>query len=64
MKPVIERLGSVWRWLRAVSGDDAYERYLEHWRVAHAAQGGSPLTRAEYFRHEQDRKWSRIRRCC
>lgn len=63
MKTVLEKLGGFWRWLRQVSGDDAYERYLAHWRAAHAGCG-APLTRAEFFRGEQDRKWSRIRRCC
>jgi uncharacterized short protein YbdD (DUF466 family) len=64
MTRAIERFRALWHWLRAVSGDDAYDRYVEHWRTAHALQGGKPMTRAEYFRYEQDRKWSRIRRCC
>jgi uncharacterized short protein YbdD (DUF466 family) len=58
------RLQRVWSFLRRLSGDDAYERYLEHWHERHAAQGCSPLTRKAFFKAEQERKWSGIRRCC
>ncbi len=40
-----------WRWLRAVSGDDAYERYLAHHAAAHP--DGMPLGRREFFSREQ-----------
>jgi uncharacterized short protein YbdD (DUF466 family) len=59
---VTELLRRCWQTLRALSGDDAYERYLEH-RRAHRA-GEEPLSRAEYFRAEQQRKWSGVNRCC
>ena len=52
-----------WRTLRAISGDDAYERYLAHHRAQHAPET-LPLNRAEFFRSEQQRKWSGIKRCC
>jgi uncharacterized short protein YbdD (DUF466 family) len=48
-----------------VTGDDAYERYLNHWRACdeqHTANG--PLDRAAFFREEQRRKWEGVRRCC
>jgi uncharacterized short protein YbdD (DUF466 family) len=45
-----------------VSGDDAYERYLEH--LARFHPGEAPMSRAEHFRIRQDQKWSRISRCC
>jgi uncharacterized short protein YbdD (DUF466 family) len=51
----------VWRWLRAVSGDDAYERYVRHWR---ACRPGEPLDRKTFFVREQERKWGGVRRCC
>lgn len=57
-------LQSVWRALRTVSGDDAYERYLRHWQEQHAHAGGRPLSRKEFFKAEQARKWDGIRRCC
>jgi uncharacterized short protein YbdD (DUF466 family) len=54
--------GGVWRYLREVSGDDAYERYLAH----HAAQhgGATPMTPKEYFAERQRQKWSGVTRCC
>jgi uncharacterized short protein YbdD (DUF466 family) len=56
-------LQRLWRALRAVSGDDAYERYLAHWR-AHHAGAGEPLDRRAFFKAEQERKWNGIKRCC
>ena len=55
---------NVWLYIRHVSGDDAYERYLEHWRLHHDSEGGAPLDRKLYFRFEQERKWNGVRRCC
>jgi len=49
--------------LRAISGDDAYERYLTHHCAQHAADA-PPLSRADFFRAEQQRKWSGVKRCC
>lgn len=53
-----------WSVLRELSGDDAYERYLAHWRAHHAAGGQAPLDRAAFCREEQRRKWDGVRRCC
>jgi uncharacterized short protein YbdD (DUF466 family) len=52
----------VWRFLRQASGDDAYERYLEHMAGAHP--GAAAMSRSQYFRFRQDEKWNRITRCC
>lgn len=51
-----------WKYLRHVSGDDAYERYLQHCAEHHPDV--EPLSRQEYFKREQSRKWEGIRRCC
>ena len=48
--------------VRRISGDDAYERYLEHHQHFHSDQ--SPLTREMFFKQEQERKWNHINRCC
>jgi len=56
-------LRGLWRTLRTVSGDDAYERYLAHWRAHHAGEG-KPLDRRAFFKSEQERKWNGIKRCC
>ncbi len=60
MKP----LRAFWQCLRRLSGDDAYERYLTHWQEKHAGSEARPLSRHAFFRAEQERKWSGIKRCC
>ncbi len=48
-----------WRGLRALSGDDAYERYLasrEHGDIA-------PLTRGAFHEEHLARKWDRFIGC-
>lgn len=57
-------LQKVWALLREVTGDDAYDRYLAHWRATHAAEGAAPLDRSAFYREEQRRKWDGVRRCC
>lgn len=51
-----------WRGLRALTGDDAYERYVQHHARAHPAC--TPLSRKAFFRQEQQRQWEKINRCC
>jgi uncharacterized short protein YbdD (DUF466 family) len=51
-----------WRVLRALSGDDAYDRYCEHQQVAHPEV--PPLSRKAFYVDEQRRKWGTINRCC
>jgi uncharacterized short protein YbdD (DUF466 family) len=57
-----QKLRRLWKYLRHVSGDDAYQRYLAHHRSLH--MGGTVLTRQEFFRRQQEDKWSKISRCC
>ena len=56
------RVKHLWRYLRQVTGDDAYERYIAHQKLAHAAE--PPLTRQQFFKKRQDEKWSKVSRCC
>ncbi|MBK9427715.1 MAG: putative selenoprotein [Gammaproteobacteria bacterium] len=58
----MKALRGFWTWLRAVSGDDAYERYLVHHVAAHADR--APLARREFFRRRQEAAWSGVKRCC
>ena len=51
-----------WRGLRALLGDDAYERYLAHCRERHP--GEALLDRRAFYLAELDRRWARISRCC
>jgi uncharacterized short protein YbdD (DUF466 family) len=55
-------LAAGWSYLRAVSGDDAYERYLAHHTAAHPGQ--TPMSRKDYFIQRQQQKWTGVTRCC
>lgn len=57
-----QRLKNLWHYLRQVTGDDAYERYITHQKLAHA--GELTLTRQQFFKQRQDEKWSKVSRCC
>jgi uncharacterized short protein YbdD (DUF466 family) len=50
------------RFLRRLTGDDAYERYLEHCHQCHA--GEPMLDRRQFYVVETQRKWSGVKRCC
>lgn len=63
MRPV-KFIKKCWLGLREMTGDDAYERYLAHWRGHHAQEGGEPLSREAFFKQELERKWSGVKRCC
>jgi uncharacterized short protein YbdD (DUF466 family) len=56
------RLTALWRLVRLLTWDDAYERYLAHHAQAHA--GAQPLSRRAFYLSEQQRKWSGVSRCC
>ena len=61
---MVAALRHAWALLRELTGDDAYERYLAHWRSHPGSAGEAPLERAAFFRAEQKRKWDGVRRCC
>lgn len=51
-------LRAVWSWLRAVSGDSAYECYLRR-------AGAAPMTREEFWLDSLARRYGRhVSRCC
>ena len=52
-----QRLFDLWRLVRALATDDAYERYLTHHAQAHA--GVSAASAREFYLGEQQRKWTR-----
>ena len=59
-------LQRVWRAVRTslsyLNGSAAYERYCIHHRTHH---GNTPLlSRADFYRQEQQRRWNGVRRCC
>jgi uncharacterized short protein YbdD (DUF466 family) len=55
-----------WRFIRRLSGDDAYERYVAHCRDMHETMLNPPpmLTRREFYRWYQEDKWNGPNRCC
>jgi len=59
-------LQHAWQVIRQLSGDDAYERYLQHYQQHHAQQAhqAPPLSREAFFKQWQERKWSGVKRCC
>ena len=63
MRELFVKLRKYWSVLRQLTGDDAYERYLEHWHLHHAG-AGKPLDRAAFLRWETERRWNNVRRCC
>lgn len=59
---LVHPLRAAWGWLRTASGDDAYERYLAHCAREHADR--APLSRRDFHREQQERKWGGVSRCC
>jgi uncharacterized short protein YbdD (DUF466 family) len=53
---------SAWQGLRALAGDDAYDRYLAHRRKRHP--GEAALDRRAFYLAELERRWAGIKRCC
>jgi uncharacterized short protein YbdD (DUF466 family) len=62
--PAHDTLKYLWRLFRIACGDDAYERYLAHWRAHHALEEAQPPSRREFFRSELERRWNGVKRCC
>ena len=55
-------LRTLWRFIRSLAMDDAYERYLQRHAAAHA--DAAPLDRRAFYLSEQQRKWTGVSRCC
>lgn len=61
-------LKNLWGSIRQLSGDDAYERYLQHY-AEHLAEADPailepPLSKEAFFKAWQDGKWKGVKRCC
>jgi len=57
-----EKLSAIWRGIRRLSGDDAYEQYLKRHAGHHPDE--PPLSREEFFKQWQDGQWKGVKRCC
>ncbi|HVY23545.1 MAG TPA: YbdD/YjiX family protein [Steroidobacteraceae bacterium] len=63
--PIKLRMYSIIRVIRRISGDDAYERYVQHYQQHHADDGShAMLDRRAFYLAEQQRKWNGVKRCC
>lgn len=65
------KLKTLWQMIRRLSGDDAYEQYLKHYAEHHQGDDavaeqttGVMLSREEFFKQWQDKKWKGVKRCC
>jgi hypothetical protein len=58
---LMDALRNFWRGLRQWSGDSAYETYLA---CAERQQAQKPLSAAEFYVEQLNRKYSRPNRCC
>ena len=52
-----------WRGLREWCGDSAYERYIARTRALRSGEN-QPLTPAQFYVDQLNRKYSRPNRCC
>lgn len=63
---MLKRIKHLWHMIRQLSGDDAYERYLQHHAAFHALTVDAPpvLSKKEFFKYWQASKWTGVNRCC
>lgn len=59
---IARRLRSIWRLLRTVADDDAYERYCTHHALHHRDE--PVLDRRAFYIEQQRQKWCGVQRCC
>jgi uncharacterized short protein YbdD (DUF466 family) len=57
-----QRLIRLWRALRTIADDDAYDRYCAHHAASH--YGEPLLDRRAFYLEQQRQKWSGVQRCC
>lgn len=62
VRKLLANLKKAWQLIRELSGDDAYERYVQHHSLHHAEE--PLLTRQEFFKQAQQKKWHGVKRCC
>jgi uncharacterized short protein YbdD (DUF466 family) len=59
---LVRVVANAFRFIRRITGDDAYDIYLHHHTQDHPDQ--QPLSRRAFYVADQQRKWSGIKRCC
>jgi uncharacterized short protein YbdD (DUF466 family) len=63
---LFKSLKNFWSSIRQLSGDDAYERYLQHYAEHHQndLELEPPYSKEAFFKEWQDKKWTGVKRCC
>jgi uncharacterized short protein YbdD (DUF466 family) len=65
---MLRKLHYFWQFVRHLSDDDAYDRYLKHFAEHHQHDcihfSEKPLSKKAFFKQWQDEKWQGIKRCC
>ena len=54
--PLLKPFRYAWEYLKEISGENAYDRYLQTHAATHP--GKSPITRGEFYRARQDEKFA------
>ncbi|MDC6484866.1 CstA-like transporter-associated (seleno)protein [Methylophilaceae bacterium] len=57
-------LKNIWKFIRALSGDDAYEIYLNNFITFEKHKKTKPLNRKDFYYQQLQKKWNKINRCC
>lgn len=55
MRRVLRPVSYAWGYLKEISGENAYDHYLERHRATHP--GKQPIGRGEFYRRRQDEKY-------
>jgi len=55
-------LRSIWEYLKEISGENAYDRYLAVHTATHP--GKPPMSRGEFYRARQDEKYANLGSRC
>ena len=66
---MMNRFKTIWNNIRQLTGDDAYERYLQHFNEHQLHNdfeelNREPLSREAFFKEWQEGKWKGVKRCC
>ena len=70
---MMNRFKTIWNNIRQLTGDDAYERYLQHFNehqlheleaLSCESLSREPLSREAFFKEWQEGKWKGVKRCC
>ena len=55
---------NLWKFLRTIRGDDAYEVYLNNFSKCTNHLNSNPLSRKDFYSQKLQQKWNKINRCC